>query len=232
MVLALLASLLVAGLILGLLGAVLWSTRRTATADFATEIRGGSVEISNSCGPINVREGAAGVVSTRATLRYTWRRPTVTSQASGNDVAVVVLCPSFGVGSTAALVVDVPPGTDVAARSSAGSVTADRLSGNLVLHSSAGSVNARDVTSRSVAADSSAGSVSLVFAATADPTSVTARSSAGSVQVLVPDLAAVAYRVDAHTSAGSTSVRVRTDPQATRSISATSSAGSVLVAYR
>lgn len=229
---AALAMLVLAGLLLGLLGLGLRSGRQTVTTDFATTTKGGAVEISNPCGSISVREGAAGVVSTKATLRYGWRRPSVTSQAHGNDVEVSVRCPAFGFGSGASLQVEVPPGTPVAARSAAGSVTAAGLRGNLTLHSSAGSVTAVDVASSVVSADSSAGAVSLTFAANSDPTSITARSSAGGVRVLVPDVASVAYRVDARTSAGRTSVQVRTDPQATRTINATSSAGSVLVAYR
>ena len=51
------------------------------------------------------------------------------------------------------------------------------------------------------------------------------------MKVLVPDVAGVAYDVEADSSAGSVTVNVRTDPLSDRRISATSSAGSVLVSY-
>jgi hypothetical protein len=52
------------------------------------------------------------------------------------------------------------------------------------------------------------------------------------VRVSVPDVAGVAWRVDADSSAGSTTVEVRTDPSSDRTITARSSAGSVSVGYR
>jgi hypothetical protein len=216
----------------GVISAVVWTTRSTQTVTLTTEAPSGSVRISHSCGPISVREGSAGIVSTRAEIKYLLNRPTVTSTVEGDEVVVAVDCPLASFGSTVSLVVDVPPGGSVEARTSAGSVTATGVSSELTLSSSAGSVTATDVTSPRVSAESSAGSVSLSFAPSADPVSIAAQSSAGSVRITVPDVAGVAYNVDAGSSAGSTTVQVRTDPQSERTISARSSAGSVVVAYR
>jgi hypothetical protein len=227
--------IVVLGLIAGAITVVGFATRSTATRELVTQTPAAAVRVGNECGPIKLRQGPAGQVSTRATLKYSRTVPEVTSQLEGGVVVVQVQCSPFsvfGFGSSATLVVEVPPGGTVEARSSAGSVTAERLSSDLTLHSSAGSVSTVDVTSKVVAADSSAGSVSLSWASSADPTSITAKSSAGSVRVSIPDVAGVAYRVEADSSAGSVSVDVRTDPQSDRSIRATSSAGSVRVEYR
>jgi hypothetical protein len=220
----------------GFVWAGIWAlgtvTGGTAGQQLATETSTGDVRIENPCGPILVRPGEAGVVTTWAVVRFGWREPTVTSTRDGDGVVVDVDCPAFGLGASVELEVAVPPGGRVEARSSAGSVKAERVDSDLVLHSSAGSVSASDVTSATVAADSSAGSVSVTFAAGADPTTVQAASSAGSVTVRVPDVPGVAYRVQAESSAGSVDVDVRTDPASDRSIIATSSAGSVRVGYR
>lgn len=219
----------------GALTAIGFATRDSATRDLVTETPAAAVSVENECGPITLRQGPAGAVSTRATLRYSRSAPEVTSTLEDGVVVVKVECApftAFGFGSTASLTVEVPPNGTVEARSSAGSVTAERLSSDLTLHSSAGSVSAADVTSKVVAADSSAGSVTLAWAGTADPTTITAHSSAGSVRVSIPDVAGVSYQVEADSSAGSVSVDVRTDPQSDRTIRATSSAGSVRVEYR
>lgn len=229
---AIVVVLIIGGIAVAAISAVMWFTRSTQTVDLSSEAPSGAVRITHSCGPIELREGTAGTVSTRAEVRYLWNEPTVTSTLQGDVVVVSVDCPFASFGSTVTLVVDVPPDGTVEARTSAGSVTATGVSSALTLRSSAGSVTATDVTSERVSAESSAGSVSLSFAAAADPTAIVARSSAGSVRVTVPDVADVAYRVDAGSAAGSTTVQVRTDPQSDRSISARSSAGSVVVSYR
>lgn len=209
-----------------------FASRESDSQEFLTEAETANVRIRNECGSITLLPGPAGAVSTRASLRYAWRKPSITSEVSGSAVVVEVDCPAFWAGSSVSLEVSVPPDGTVDADTSAGSVKATGLSSDLDLRSSAGSITATELTSASVAADTSAGSVTLSWAEQADPTRIRAHSSAGSVTVRVPDLPAVAYRVEADTSAGSTTVTVRTDPDATRTIEATSSAGSVVVDYR
>jgi hypothetical protein len=200
------------------------------TKNLQTPTEASAVRIDNDCGPISVREGSGGVVSTQARITTVWRTPTVTSRDEGDRAVVQVRCPSFSGGVQ--LSVAVPPGADVEARSAAGSVTADGLSGEVNLHSSAGSVRGDDLQSDQAEAQSSAGSVSLTWAEDADPQRVDASSSAGSVTVLLADRRGTAYAVDADSSAGSTRVEVRTDPESSRTVRAQSSAGSVTVAYR
>jgi hypothetical protein len=209
-----------------------WTTGSTETQQLRTETPTGNVRVEADCGSITLLEGAPGVVTTQATIRSTWREPKVTSRLESDVVRVMVDCPALSLGSRVSLTVEVPPDGVVEAHSSAGSVTAQGLSSDLTLSSSAGAVSATEVSSSRVSADSSAGSVSLSWAASADPMTISATSSAGSVRVSVPDVAAVAWRVDADSSAGSTTVEVRTDPQSDRTIIARSSAGSVTVGYR
>lgn len=224
--------LIVVGMIGAAIAAVTWSARSTQNERLASQAPTGVVRVENECGPITLQQGPAGTVTTEATVRFAWRRPTVTSQLEGDAVVVRVDCPSFGLAASVRLVVQVPPDGSVRARSSAGSVQAEGLSSDLDLGSSAGSITTTGLTSRTVRADTSAGAVSLAWAEDADPTSVDAKSSAGSVTVRVPDRPGVAYRVDADSSAGSVTVNVRTDPGSDRSIRAMSSAGSVTVGYR
>ncbi len=231
-ILLIVLALVAIGLIWGAIAAVSLANRGTQDLQLTTESTTSNVRVDNECGPIALREGPAGVVTTDAKVRHSWRIPTVTSRVDGDVVAVEVECPALGFMTSVTLVVQVPPDGRVEARSSAGSVKAEGLSSDLDLGSSAGSISATGLTSRSVTADTSAGSVSLTWSGDADPTAVEATSSAGSVKVLVPDVSGVAYDVEADSSAGSVTVNVRTDPSSDRRIRATSSAGSVLVAYR
>jgi hypothetical protein len=231
-ILLIVLGLVAIGLIWGAIAAVSLANRGTQDLQLTTESTTAKVRVDNECGPIALREGPAGVVSTEAKVKYSWRIPTVTSRVDGDIVAVQVECPALGFMTSVALVVQVPPDGSVEARSSAGSVKAEGLSSDLDLGSSAGSISATGLTSTTVVADTSAGSVSLAWSGDADPTTVEASSSAGSVRVLVPDVAGVAYDVEADSSAGSVTVNVRTDPSSDRRIRATSSAGSVLVSYQ
>jgi hypothetical protein len=228
---------IVAILVIGVVGLVVVAgvfavqrfTGETDTKLLETSSDATAVRIGNGCGSVQVLPGAPGVVRTSARVTSWWSTPRVTSRDDGGEVVVDVQCRSFG--GSVSLVVEVPGATRVQARSSAGQVEASGLTGPLTLHSSAGSVTGENLGSAEVAADSSAGSVSLRWAADADPQRVDASSSAGSVTVLVPDRPGRAYRVDADSSAGSTTVEVRSDPAAARTIRAHSSAGSVTVAY-
>jgi len=191
---------------------------------------GSAVVVDNGCGPITLVEGSPGVVRTQAEVRWTFRKPTVTSETSGDVVRVRVDCPSFtvGVSRSSSVTVAVPPAATVEARSSAGGVKVTGLTGPLTLRTSAGSIRGENLRSTTVDAETSAGEVLLSFAE--PPQDVRASTSAGSATVLVPD-DGTSYAVDASTSAGSESVAVRTDPTSDRSIEVTSSAGSVRVGY-
>ncbi|GAB3592449.1 DUF4097 family beta strand repeat-containing protein [Angustibacter peucedani] len=187
------------------------------------------VDVDVSAEHVELVAGPEG--STQLTRRISWSlaRPTVTEQLDGDRLVVRSHCPwSFGRGCSGRVELVVPPGTEVHAHSSAGSVSATGLTGVLDLSSSAGGVDGEDLAAATVRAQSSAGSVELAFATA--PTSVDATSSAGSVEVALPR-GAESYLVDAGSSAGSTEIGVRTDPTSAHRVRARSSAGSVHVVY-
>ena len=163
-------------------------------------------------------------------IAWSLKRPTISQRREGDRLVVRSSCPAqIGRGCSGTVRLLVPPDTEVRASSSAGSVRVVGLAGTVQLDSSAGSVEAIDLFSANLSASSSAGSVSLSFAAA--PTLVSATSSAGTVEVLVPR-GNETYRVDAGSSAGSSDVSVRTDPGSPRVLRARSSAGSVRIDYR
>ena len=187
------------------------------------------VDLHVSAESVEVREGAGDRTRLNRSISWSMRTPTLVQRQVGDRLEITSHCPfSMGRGCSGHVLLVVPPGTEVHAHSSAGSVRAAGLTGVVDLSSSAGSVSATGLRSADVTASSSAGSTKLAFAA--PPRQVDASSSAGSVEVVVPR-GSDAYLVDAGSSAGSSTVAVRTDPASGRTIRAHSSAGSVQVRY-
>lgn len=202
--------------------------------------------VSSAEGAIRLMASPDGKVHVTAKGHYTLQRPALHTSSTAAGVTVKGgSCSPFGVlvcGQD--ITVELPAGFRVVAKGSAGDVRATGLTGALQLHSSAGDVRvdgstgpltisssagdvtATDVHSAQVSASSSAGDVSLAFAAV--PDAVTATSSAGDVRVRLPGSAQ--YQVKARSSsAGDVRVTVARNDASTHVISASTSAGDVIV---
>ena len=113
---------------------------------------------------------------------------------------------------------------ELEARSSAGGIYLDGCRGPLRLRTSAGSIEGEQLGSTDVEVESGAGGVDLAFAVAPDRVEIA--TSAGSVDVVVPD---DRYAVSTDTSVGEATVDVTHDDTATRRITAKTSAGSVRI---
>jgi Putative adhesin len=167
----------------------------------------------------------------------------------GGELSLGSSCPGFFGGQCSVdYTISVPAGTVVRAEADAGDIVAERLTTTepLMLDSSAGDVEAIDVTAPSIELSSSAGDVEGrglsaeridlhssagdVEASLDTPAQrLIAESSAGDVELLVPD---VVYDLSASSSAGDVDARVASDPDSRRVLTAHSSAGDVSVAVR
>jgi len=239
------------GLFLVLVGAfniVDVASRKTTTASASYDgVRTLVIDGASDVRLTGAGEGAALEVVTRSTEGLRGPDSSV-ERGAGGELRLSSSCPNLftsqcGVDYT----ISVPSGTVVRAEADAGDVTAERLRTTepLVLDTSAGDVEASDVTAPSITLSSSAGDIEArglsadsvrlessagdVVASLATPAEeLFADSSAGDVELLVPN---EIYRIDATSSAGDVDAgALRTDPSAQRSITAHSSAGDVLVA--
>ncbi len=219
----------VAAIVMGTLSFVsaLWLRSETFTSSYPVTAE---LSATSDCGPISVVAGRSGTIDLTGRIRWSFGKPTISSDLVGGVRVVEVMCPSasFEVADSATLVLSVPAATSVRVRASSGSIRLEGLEGTIDVSSNAGRVLGSGLRSPSVTASSSAGSVRLSFSLA--PMSVAATSSAGGVQVLVPE-GEQTYRVAANSSAGSTDVTVKTDQASGRSIVARSSAGPVRVGY-
>ena len=197
----------------------------------------------------SIRVVAADVEEITITARVSdgLRRAENDHRVVGHRLVVRGSCPTFdimwcGVGYT----IEVPPGTQVVARSENGrieltgvagdvdaesdngSVVATDLSGSARLVSTNGSVRGTRLSGPVVDADSDNGAVLLEFADA--PQAVSARSDNGRVDVVVPRTD-VLYRVDISASNGSEVNDVRTDPESERSMTVHSDNGDVSIRY-
>ena len=182
-------------------------TEGLQTPERAAQLRGGTLELSSSCGFF---------IAGSCHVEYEIAVPAGTAvrvDSTAGDIHAE----------------DLTSTVPVELESSAGDVTAVDVSApRLTLSSSAGDVEARGVRAERVTAESSAGDVALSLRDV--PRRVDADSSAGDVEIVLPD---AVYRLDARSSAGDVDNRhVRTDPDSPRVVNARSSAGDVTVEAR
>jgi hypothetical protein len=191
------------------------------------DVRG--VVADTDVGTIEVRRGTAGApVRVDRTVRWSFGDPRSSERVDGALLRLGGDCGSgwrFGECSVDYRVT-VPPGTTLELTTATGSIEVEGADADVRATTSTGSLELTSLTSDTVAAQASTGSVELTFAEA--PTSVTARTSTGSVEVVVPADGS-AYAVDVRTSTGASTTTVPVDSASPRRIEARSSTGSVEV---
>jgi hypothetical protein len=150
----------------------------------------------------------------------------VSAESSGGSITVSGGSGAVDVSSSGGSVTVTETAGSVRAHSSGGSVTVRAVTGTIDLESSGGSVLGTGLRGGDARADSSGGSVRLVF--DVPPDLVQASSSGGMVEVLLPQVDG-GYRVDASSSGGDQVVEVPTDPASARRVTVHSSGGDARV---
>ncbi len=121
---------------------------------------------------------------------------------------------------------------DVEVHANDGSVTLERLGGDVRVSAGYGHVEATGLTSGSVVVDTADGGIDLVFATS--PREVVARAGFGDVDIVLPDRpadAGIAYALSGDAGEGRTTAAIRQDPDSDRTIAARAGEGSVDVTY-
>jgi hypothetical protein len=119
----------------------------------------------------------------------------------------------------------VPSATTVSVTAKAGTVKVDGLTGNLVVTTEAGVVEAKDLAGDEVTITTQAGATSLEFAKA--PTSVKVSTQLGAVDVRLPS--GTAYAVDVATDVGATDVSVQRDAASAHRIHVRTDVGAIQV---
>jgi hypothetical protein len=216
----------------------------TANVSFPGPIRHLVLDLGH--GAVTVRGGdRTGVSGTRVVSRGL-NTPALDERVDGDTLTLHVSCPNVTPWCGVTYVLDVPRDVDVSGsisddsfaatdlsgdisvQATAGEISLDRVSGTLDLGTHAGRVSATDVTSQQVTASTTAGVVSLSFAA--PPRSVTTAARAGGIEIQVPN-DGTPYRVDTGSSHHSVDVSVTIDRNAEHTITAIADPGSVQVHY-
>jgi hypothetical protein len=221
-------------------------SQRTETATVPADDVAG-VDVSNTAGRVRIIgvEGATSV-KVRARIDDGWRASGHSVTTEDGVLKVHGSCPNYG--STWCRVrytIEVPNTLPVSIRaegsievtgmaagvfasSDGGTVTVDRVDGDLVLDANDGSITAGAVRSDNVAADTLSGRISLVFAES--PSSVSAQANEGSIEIVLPD-STIAYATDVSTSEGEVTDLVDRDLDSSRSIVAHTGQGDVTLTY-
>lgn len=186
--------------------------------------------IDNPVGSTQIEATDATTVSVTEQLRYTGNPPQTSHMITDGRLTLSYTCPSGAINvsvdvCSVTYVVQVPRQLAVQIDGKVGAVTLSGLAGQLTLTSRTGSINATGLTSRTVRARASAGTITLAF--TAPPTTVDAQTQVGSITVQLP--AETAYAVDARGEIGTVEVTVEQDSGSAHRVRAHSQVGSVTV---
>lgn len=200
------------------------------------------LDIEIDAGSITVRPADELTLEiTRQSSRFAGS-PTIGTSITDGTMQVHGDCQQLGIGRCRTdVVVSLPPGTTIRARTGAGPVRADGvtgtidlgtaaggvrvdgIAGDVRLHTAAGSIDG-EIVAGTIDASASAGSIALTV--TDDLDHLRAGTVTGSIRLLVPD---VDYAVVADTTMGRVRVEVDTASDARRTIDARTEVGDVLV---
>lgn len=150
------------------LAAILWGVlvminllgRTTETTTTTLPTTRPLLTVSSSGGSIRIAGGDVTEVRVTTTVTYGLGKPRLIQNADPNGLTLDIACPWWSLQCSSAYDIVVPPGFEVRAESSGGSITVRDLTGRLEAHSSGGSITGSDLGG-AVRADSSGGSVKL-----------------------------------------------------------------------
>jgi hypothetical protein len=191
-----------------------------------------SVDVDNAAGSVRI-VGVEDTDTVTVTARISdgWRATGHDVRREGDRLVVEGTCPMFlSDWCNVRYTIEMPSDLAVAADTDNGRVELARIEGDIELRCDNGSVTATGIRGASRAeATSDNGGVRLEFLD--PPDDVVATSDNGSVDVVIPDVGAIAYKVEADSDNGTVSFPVRTDPDGERTIRATSDNGDVTITY-
>ena len=137
--------------------------QKTRTTDTTIREPAPAVDVSVDTGNVSVSAGATDFIKVHRTVRYSFRKPTLSKTVRNGALRLRGHCP--GLTFTSCRVsynVTVPPTEDVAVHASAGSVRVRGVVGKVDLQTSAGSVDVGS-TQGPLRLSTSAGSISGIF---------------------------------------------------------------------
>jgi hypothetical protein len=193
---------------------------------FSEPIDGVSVDTNN--GDIIIVASAVSETQVDWVATYSVIAPDPVAIVESGKLEIAGGCPGFSLpfigGCRVDFRVTVPAGMIIEADSANGDVEVEGIIGSLSAETSNGDVIGRRLAARTVRANTSNGSVNLIF--TQAPERVTADTSNGAITIEVPD---VPFRVEADTDNGRVTLDVVADPDAARVIEATSNNGDITI---
>lgn len=211
------------------------SSSSSTTTNDGSQVAQNSYTVSDPVGQLRL-DGKAGAVSVVAAdgpisvtekLRWTDSKPTTSHDVAGNTLTLTDSGCAEQRSVNGRCEVDweirAPAGTNLDLNSKAGGITLTGTAGTVVAKTSAGGVDAKDLTSKSVTAQSRAGGVELAFAQ--PPDLIDASTNAGGVEIEVPT--GTGYAVDADSNTGHPEIDVQRDNASPHKIKASTNAGSI-----
>ncbi|GAA2383146.1 hypothetical protein Cme02nite_75830 [Catellatospora methionotrophica] len=212
----------------------------TQSQDYAQQVN--KLEFDLAAGDITVSSQDATGVAVSRKLQWKTDKPKITEEVSGQTLRISVDCPDDQENCAVHYTVKAPAGVAVIAKTTAGNVVLNDITGDLDVntdagnttvknavgklrvHTVSGDVNATGLKSTDVAVTTESGKQTIRFAAA--PNLVEATAEAGDIEVAVPK-ADGGYQVKANTKDGTRTIDVTQDADSSRSISVTTTSGDV-----
>jgi hypothetical protein len=181
------------------------------------DARSGSVTVTAAPGPVSVTEQ----------LSYTDDKPATSHRVTGDTLALredgCAHVRSVNGRCEVDWEIHAPAETALSLATHAGTISVTGFGGPVELSTHSGGIKARQLSARTVRAESNAGGVRLTFVA--PPDEVTAASNAGGVRIELPR--GTSYAVRADTGTGDPDVEVARDAGSSHRITARTDAGSI-----
>lgn len=223
-----LATLLVLGVMSGLVGPMITKEDRQ---EQALPVGMTSLRVAGGTGSVQVRAADPGErPSLVRTTRWSFVRPEVSVSTAGDEVVASSECRSgpFSNPCETRWVLVVPEGTQVGVDLDVGEIRVAGTSGDVDVQTDVGEIRVVGTTAERVTARADVGSVRVVAASPVRSADV---STDVGEAVLVLPRGSERYRVDVQADVGSPVVEVDDDPTADRSVTVSSSVGDARVQY-
>lgn len=202
--------------------------QETETAAYDVKDKVAALHVTTDSGRIEVIESDRADIHVTENLMWRKTKPETSHDISGDTLELRFTCPGaqvgIGTGCDVSYVVEVPRGLRVKVESDSGTLALKGLSGALEATTDSGTIEAGELTGKSVVGKTDSGTMSFVFAG--QPDSVTLSTDSGTSTVKVPK---GAYNITTETDSGSENIDIADDPSAPRTIKLSSDSGSLSV---
>lgn len=207
--------------------------QQTRQSSFTSPGTPETVHVRGTSAAVELNGAQTGDVLIDTDLTWYVGEPVVDASPQGSDLVVDLSCQHtefpiwFAPGCDIDFAAELPQSAGVNAAVTTGSLTVQAVEGDAEFITTAGSIDATELSGDAIEATATSGNITLDFAESADH--IAAETTQGNVEITVPR--GRSYQVLTDSTHGTADVQVTTDPEADAVIDVTTSSGDITVRY-